>query len=132
MSISDNLINKTDDELAKYQAEMRGRSDIEILIEKDWERRARIKQHELDIKLMARQIRATRFAAILGVIATIIGAIFGAILEPWLKYKVLQKPPEEKQPITQEEISSSSAAKPLDHSQNTKTILQGQTKEKDV
>ncbi len=122
MSISDDLKNKSDDELAQFQADMRGRVEYEILIERDWERRARIKQHELDIELMCKQVRSMRFAAILGVIATLVGAIIGACLQ----YKLSQQPIGNTRPIVQQEILPSSAVdRPIE------TVLPNQIKETD-
>jgi hypothetical protein len=127
MIISDDLKNKTDDELAKFQADIRGRVEYDILIEKEWERRARIKQHELDVKLMTKQVNAVKFSAILGVAAVIAGAIVGASLQ-----YMLREPPQQcTQLLIQKEISASSV-KPLGHPRDSKIVSQGQNKEKDL
>jgi len=52
-----------------------------ILVSEERQRRYRLEQHKLDMELMIKQVRSMRFAAIIGVIATLIGAILGAYLQ---------------------------------------------------
>lgn len=45
MNLSDDLTTLTDEKLAIWHAEAKGRFEYEILAEREWERRARIKEH---------------------------------------------------------------------------------------
>ena len=56
-----------------------------ILIDNEIKRRARVHQHELDLTLVAQQVRWMKLAAILGAVTTLIGAIAGALLTFWLQ-----------------------------------------------
>ena len=129
MSItSDELKNISDSELATIQASNHHQSEEYILAEKEWQRRERLKQHELDLVLMSKQVRAMKFSAILGVVAVLAGAIVGAIIAPWLQYKL------SKQLQTTKEVSSQykteSNLEVLQMSQVPKTPLKLQNNEK--
>jgi len=74
--------------LAAQRDGLRSDTPTAILIDNEFARRNRLHQHELDLDLVAKQVRWMKFAAILGSAATLIGAIVGALLIFWL-----QKPP---------------------------------------
>lgn len=84
-TLSDDFRKRTDDELAEIRTNKIDTSLHAILIDKEFERRARIAQHELDLQLVLKQVQWMKFAAILGAIATLIGGIAGAILTFWLQ-----------------------------------------------
>lgn len=56
-----------------------------ILIDKEFEHRTRLKQHELDLKLIAGQVRWMKFAVFATIFAALLGAIVGAILQETLQ-----------------------------------------------
>ena len=75
----------SDQELASWQAEWKQNSNFHILAEKEWERRARERQHELDLALMFKQVRWMKYSVMASVIAALLGAIVGAILQASLR-----------------------------------------------
>lgn len=83
--VTDDLRKKSDKALAAFRADKNVTSVYAILADKEFERRVRVKQHELDLKLIAKQVTWTKFTAILGSAATLIGAIVGALLTMWLQ-----------------------------------------------
>lgn len=52
---SENLKNRSDDELAELQRTHSGLNPEHVLIEQEWQRRARDKQHELNMELLRNQ-----------------------------------------------------------------------------
>jgi len=78
--LSETLKGISDDELAEYRENHADNTKEGILADRDFERRARIAQHELDVGLVAKQVRWMKFAAILGAVATVVGTIIGALL----------------------------------------------------
>jgi hypothetical protein len=66
---------------------------------------ARSEQHELDLKLIAEQVRWMKFTAILGAVTTIIGTILGVLLTIWLQ----RDPPIKQQEIGNAQLSSNPA-----------------------
>jgi hypothetical protein len=80
MNTSINLKTKSAEELAEWQESLQGSTKYELLAKEEWGRRARADQHELDLKLISKQIGAMRFAAILSSISVIVGAILGVVL----------------------------------------------------
>jgi len=120
------LPDKDDEELAVRGERNDPLSAEGILLDKEWKRRLMKEQHELDLKLIAKQVRWMKFSAILGVLAVLAGAIVGA----YLQYMWSQQPLINKQPIIQYKIDTSSAT-PSDRPRDTKIILQEPTKEKD-
>ena len=70
----------SDVKLSEWQAEYPTNSPQSIFAEKEWLRRERIEQHKLDLELLSKQVKWMKFSAILGVIATLVGAIIGSNL----------------------------------------------------
>jgi hypothetical protein len=100
---SEELSKLSLDELAKIRTNKIAESLPAILIDKEFEHRARIEQHELDLKLVARQVRWMKFSAILGIISALAGAIVGA----YLQYRLSQPPSlKSPSPIQKENASS--------------------------
>lgn len=79
MSISDDLKNKSPEELSRFQAGWKPRSEYDILSEKEWQRRFMLEQHELDKRLLKEQVKWMKFAAFIGFIGILIGAIITGI-----------------------------------------------------
>jgi hypothetical protein len=100
------LETKSPEELAILAERNHPLSAQGVLIRDERQRRARIKQHELDIKLMSKQVRSMIFAAIFGVLATLAGAVLG----PYLQHIWSRQPPQKTQPIIQQEIGASLGA----------------------
>lgn len=117
---SDELKNKSSEELSTLAERNHILSAEGVLIKEEWERRARIEQHKLDIDLIAKQVRSMRFAAILGVLATLAGAIIGA----YLQHMWSQQPLRYRHPPVQEQSGPSSVVAP-----HTKTVSPDLTKE---
>ena len=124
----DDLTTKTKLELAAmiatYPLEEKG-----ILARDELQRRLVKEQHELDIELVTKQLRSTRFFAILGIIGTLLGAILGATIAPWLQHMWSQHPSRCTQPTVQQETAPMSEK--LDNHRR-KTPLQEQMNGKDV
>lgn len=98
----ENLPGKTDEELAVCQSKWQPNSDGHILIEKEWQRRARIAQHELDVKLIKDQVKWMKFSAIVGVVA----ALAGVCLAAFLQHKFPPRQPKESKPPFQATTSA--------------------------
>lgn len=113
--------DKDEDELALIKSRhfMLGDGKY-FLAEMESQRRFMKEQHNLDVELMAKQVRSMRFSAILGVIATLAGAALGA----WLQHTLSQRPPQNTPPTTQQQIEPSSEV-----GRHSKIVLPGQTKE---
>lgn len=79
MSLSDDLKNKSPEELSKFQAGWKPRSECDILSEKEWQRRFMLEQHELDKRLLKEQVKWMKFSALIGFIGILIGAIITGI-----------------------------------------------------
>jgi len=82
---TENLKTKSDEELAKWQSSWKPESQLYILAEKEWERRARERQHELDVALILKQVRWMRYSVVASVVAALSGAVIGALLQAWLR-----------------------------------------------
>jgi hypothetical protein len=85
VTIPELLKEKSADELAKLQAGYRPGSDHWILAEKEWDRRARKEQHELDLALILKQVRWMKYSVMASVIAALLGAAIGALLQSLLR-----------------------------------------------
>lgn len=75
------LTKMSDEELARWQAGWKEQTEYFILAKKEWERRDRLKQHELDLQLLSRQVRWMKFAVIATILSTLLGVILGAYLQ---------------------------------------------------
>ncbi len=82
------------DELVEYRVNKLEYSMPAILAEQEFERRARVHQHELDLDLLFKQGRWMKFSTIATVAATLIGAILGVLLTFWLQSNPQPKQPE--------------------------------------
>lgn len=74
------LSDMTDNELAQWQAGWKPGTENHILAEKEWARRERIAQHDLDLELIAKQVRWMKYSIIASVISALIGAVVGSLL----------------------------------------------------
>ena len=102
----------SDAELVAFQSGQSEYTSVQtIFFEKEFERRERLEQHKLDLKLMAERLRWMKFAVILtagaSIIAAIVGAIAGAILALWLQPILTPKQPELPPRSTQQESAPS-------------------------
>jgi hypothetical protein len=93
--LAETLRGLSDVDLAAYRSDKVDSSVQGTLAQKELERRARVHQHELDLKLVANQVRWMKFSAILTAASTLIGTIAGALLTMWL-----QRDPQSKQANT--------------------------------
>ena len=84
-----------------------------IFFEKEFERRERLEQRKLDLKLMAERVRwrksAARLTAGASIVAAIVGAIAGATLALWLQPNPTLKQSESPPRSTQQESVPSEA-----------------------
>jgi len=104
--LADDLKRKSDADLAAFRADKNDTSLYAILADKEFARRDRLRQHELDLKLIARQVRWMKFAAIAMLVAAIVGGAAGAALTYWL-----QKSPPQVQSTPPQVQSTPPAAK---------------------
>jgi hypothetical protein len=106
---SEELKKLSPEELAETRWGYKDNTPVAILIEKEFERRARIEQHELDLKLVLKQVRWMKFS----VIATILSALLGIILGAYLQrnWPTIQ-PTMPKQLIEPQTLGSTSAHQP--------------------
>jgi hypothetical protein len=92
--VVDDLKSKSDEDLAAFRANKDDRSLYAILADQELARRDRLKQHELDLKLITSQVRWMKFAIIFTSAATLIAAIVGAVAGATLTYWLRTAPPE--------------------------------------
>ncbi|MDQ7838801.1 MAG: hypothetical protein RDU59_09990 [Thermodesulfobacteriota bacterium] len=85
----------SDLQLAEYKQGCREDNPRAVLVEKEFERRARLEQHKLDLILIGKQVQWMKFSAILGVVAALVGAIIGAYLAVKMP-EFLKKQPQQK------------------------------------
>lgn len=104
--LSADFSKRPNDELAELRPNKLDTSLDAILIDKEFERRARLEQHQLDLQLIAKQVRWMKFS----VAATIISALLGVIVGAYLQRN---SPPAQPQmttrPVEQKTIVSPSA-----------------------
>jgi hypothetical protein len=97
------LRESTDEHLAVVKAG-RVTGNLEaILADQEMARRDRLKQHELDVKLIADQVRWMKFSTVAGVLGTIVGAIIGALLTYLLQDRPSLRQSESQPRSTQQE-----------------------------
>jgi hypothetical protein len=88
----DDLKNKSDQELAQWQAGWKPSTDKYILAEIEWANRAREKQHKLDqallknqhdlnLLILEKQSKLTKLSISVGFIGVIVGALLGAYMQ---------------------------------------------------
>lgn len=70
-----NLKKMSDLELAEFKQGMREDHPRAVLVEKEFERRAREEQHKLDLDLIAKQVRWMKFSVMAAIAAAVIGAL---------------------------------------------------------
>jgi hypothetical protein len=111
--LEETLKKMPDDELVRFQGQHENNAQYRILAEKEFQRRERAEQHELDLNLIADQVRWMKFSAILSaaaaIVAAIVGAIGGAILTFWLQSKLLQRQLELQPRSSQQESAPSTS-----------------------
>ncbi len=73
------------DELARERSGAASNCTRAVLIDNEIERKKRIHQHELDLKLIEMQSKSMKTSNIIIAISTIAGAIVGALLTAWLR-----------------------------------------------
>ena len=95
--------------LAEMLGPMANTSARKILLEKEFERRERIEQHELDLQLIERQVRWMKFAVIATILSALLGVILGAYLQRNWPADQQQKPTQS----IKEEIPVSPLAHPV-------------------
>jgi len=87
----ENLKNKSDEELAIWQAGWKVLNENYILANNEWEKRARARKHQLDLSLLEKQhelnltivkeqSKLTKVSISVGFIGVILGAVLGASL----------------------------------------------------
>ena len=114
-ALADELRKVSDADLAVYRTNRKADQPETILAEKEFERRGRIHQHELDLQLIAKQVRWQKFSAIIGIVATIAGAVAGALLTFWLQAAPQPTRKESSTPPSQEKTDKNTSA---DHTEN--------------
>lgn len=77
--------NLSIDDLAELRAGIADNSQKAVLIDNEIDRKKRIHQHELDLKLLNKQAKLMKTSNIIIAISTIAGAIVGALLTFWLR-----------------------------------------------
>lgn len=86
---AERMKDMSDDELARVLAIDAGQRPNVVLAQQEFKRRARLIQHDLNLKLLAEQERwmksTTKITAWTTSAATLIGAAAGVILTFWLK-----------------------------------------------
>ena len=91
--LADKLKAMNDADLTEYQGQNATHPVYSLFAEREFERRGReeqhkhslellAKQHELDLKLVMKQVRWMKFSAIIGIAGTIVGALLTAWLQP--------------------------------------------------
>lgn len=73
--VTENLKEMSPTELAKFQADWKERTPNDILSEKEWQRRFMLEQHELDKRLMLKQVKWMKISVISGFLGIITGAL---------------------------------------------------------
>jgi hypothetical protein len=88
----DDLKNKSDQELAQWQAGWKQYTENYILAEIEWANRAREKQHKLDqallqnqhdlnLLILEKQSKLTKLSISVGFIGVVVGALLGAYMQ---------------------------------------------------
>jgi hypothetical protein len=117
--LADRLRSHTDAQLASAKADRTPGNLQVILVDREIARRERLHQHELDLKLIAEQVRWMKFTAILGPVTTIIGIIVGALLTFWLQQS---QPPRQLQKELQPAPQQSGASTSGDHTEKAESV----------
>jgi hypothetical protein len=103
------LRESSDEHLAVVKAG-RAPGNLEaFLADQEIARRDRLKQHELDLRLIADQVRWMKFSTFAGVFGTIAGAIIGALIAYWLQDKPSMRQSESVPRSTQQESAPSTS-----------------------
>ncbi len=113
--LAEDLRRTSDEGLANFRENHHASTKEGILADKEFERRARLHQHELDRKLLAEQVRWMKFSLLVGVASALAGVILGWLLQRnW--------PPGQSQNITPKVQSETSPSKAVDHKEKTVSV----------
>lgn len=93
MNDSDKYRTMSPEQLAEVQHGLLGKSSEDILIEREWRRRERIEQHELDLKLLFKQGKWMIVSAFIGLFGVILGAFLTYFLTTSIKKEPERLPP---------------------------------------
>jgi len=117
--ISDDIRKYSHEDLAQTRTNKIDTSLLAILIDKEFERRARLEQHQLDLQLIAKQVRWMKFSVAATIISALLGVIVGAYLQRnWplpqpqmttrpVEQKTIVSPPVPQEALTDKKTSSS-------------------------
>ncbi len=120
MSIPNQFENMSDEELARWQAGWKTSTDHYILADKEWQRRAREEQHNLNLgllknqhslnlQILKKQTSLMKGSIVVGFIGVILGAILGAYLSVTLSKEPQVKQKESLESTLQQKVSESSS-----------------------
>ncbi len=107
----------SDEELARWQAGLKTSTDHYILADKEWQRRARKEQHDLNLTLLKnqhdlnlqilnKQSKLTKLSIVVGFIGIILGVILGAYLPTSLSRESQVNQKESLKPQLQQTVSA--------------------------
>jgi len=99
----------SDGELVDFRANKIDTSVDAIVADREFEHRARVHQHDLDLDLLFKQGRWMKFSAMATAAATLIGTIVGALLTFWLQSNPQPKQPESPRRPAQEQTGQTSS-----------------------
>lgn len=81
MVTKESLIVLSDNKLAELQKEISHLNPEHVLIEQEWQRRSRLEQHNLNLKIFEKQTKWTLFSALLGIIGVIVGVYLSKLIK---------------------------------------------------
>jgi len=90
----DDIKNTPLKQLAEQRYGLDNNHPDSILIDNEIERRKRSHQHELDLDLVAKQVRWMKWSTLATVAAALIGATVGALVTFWLQHNPQPRQPE--------------------------------------
>ena len=102
-TLSEDIKKRSHEELAQIRTNKIDTSLHAILIDKEFERRARIAQHELDLQLVLKQVRWMKFSVLATIISALLGVIVGAYLQrnwPSLQSQTISRSVEQKTAVS--------------------------------
>jgi hypothetical protein len=118
-ALAEEIRKMPDEELAAFRADKLDSSIYAILADKEFERRERLQQHQLDRRLIAEQVQWMKFTAILGVVGTIAGTIIGV----FLTYLLQDKPsPKQSEPPPRSSQQESAPSASVDRTEKAESV----------